>query len=151
MNLRKTILIIGLVLTDKKKNEEKKKRIKKRKEDKQMECAAKARYMVSLGPITMNSVNYFMDKGVNFEVAKKKAVLEFLQYSLGYEEDKLNALGLVETKMSPKGGEIIHVVLSNEEDVREIYYRKADLQKEDVTVRMYVSAKFFMRGFVCNQ
>ena len=81
----------------KRKSTEKKKKMLKKKQQLKRECATKAAHMASIGPISSDSVNYFMNKDVNFEQAKVCAVRELLAYNLGYEDDVLEQLDIKET------------------------------------------------------
>ena len=80
---------------NKKKREDKKKRQIKRKNELKTECATKASCMVSLGPISMRSIEYFMEGNKNFESAKISAVKEFLQYNLDYNQEELETLNIM--------------------------------------------------------
>ena len=128
-----------------KKRDEKKRRQKKRKLELKSECARKASCMVTLGPVSMRSIDFFRSKGRNFEDAKCDAVKEFLQFNLEYNQEELDSLQIIETRISVKGDNIINVALSSEDEVREIYYRKAELRNEDVTVRGYIPPNFHAR------
>ena len=140
------------IVDQRKANEEKRKRAKSKKDDLQKECAQRAANMASIGPISSRSVNYFRKDGVEYEAAKIMAVKEFLAYNLGYEEEELRNLQIMETRMSQKG-DIINVAMAKEEDIREFYIRKAELKKEDIIVRNYVLPNFHQRylNSICTE
>ena len=106
------------------------------------EVAKKACNMAGIGPISMESVKYFMDRGDNFETSKKLAVKEFLSYNMNYIDEELESLGLKETKLSTKGEDIIYVVMETEEEVKELYMHKAEMHKEEIIVRNYIPPNF---------
>ena len=114
------------------------------------ECLDKARNMASIGPISMSSINFFRKKGENFEDAKKSAVKEFLAYYLNYDQEELDELRLRETRLSTKGEDIIFIAMETEEEIHEIYMRKAEMKVEDITVRNYVPPNFHARFMHLN-
>ena len=81
--------------------------------------------MAGLGPISMGSIKYFMKDGSDYKSANKLAVKEFLGYYLNYDSEELEKLQLMETKVSSKGEDIVYVVMASEEDIKEMYIRKA--------------------------
>ena len=129
----------------KQKSEEKKRRRWKRKEELKSECASRAACMAGIGPISLKSIEFFRNKKVNFEEAKVLAVKEFLKYNLDYEEEELNELNIMETRLSTKGEDVIYVAMSSEEEIKELYIRKAEAQNEDILVRSYVPPNYYDR------
>ena len=134
----------------KKKNLQKKKKAHMKKEHKKREVATKASHMVSLGPITLQSVLYFQHDGSSFEQAKVLAVCEFLQYNLGYTRDDLNAIEIVETRLSTKADDFINVALASEDDIHDMYVRQADIRNNDIIIRSYIPPSFHARFMALN-
>ena len=130
------------------KKEEKKRRAKKRKNDLKKECATRAANMFSIGPISVNTVEFFMKKGLNFEEAKVGALKEFLNYNLNYDEDELEQLKVAETRLSKKGDDFLNVALVEQDDVRELYGRKAASRNDNIILRSYIPPNFFER-YMC--
>ena len=126
-------------------SDEKKKRATKRKDVKKRDTACKASKMVSLGPITAETVDYFRQDNTSYNEAKILAVKELLQYKLDYDVEELEALTIDDTKMSNKGDDIINVAMSSEDEVRDIYKRKAECKEESITVRCYIPPSFYKR------
>ena len=133
-----------------KKEEKRKKTANKRKEMKK-ECASRAACMASMGPITRNSINFFRDKGEDFEVAKKSAVREFLTYYFNYDENDFEEFEIKETRLSTKDDNIVNVALSSEDAIRNLYIRKAEMRLEDITLRTYIPPNFHERFMGINR
>ena len=134
----------------KKKNEEKRRKAARRKEMKKREVATKAAHMASLGPISIQSVQYFQQDGTSFEDAKKLAVREFLQYNMGYSDSDLEEVHILETRLSAKSDDFINVALATEDEIRELYVRKAETKNEDITIRCYIPPNFHQRFMKLN-
>ena len=130
------------------KRKEKRQRAKKRKTDLKKECAMRAANMFSLGPISCNTVEFFMKKGLNFEDAKVEAFKEFLNYNLNYEEEELVMLKVAETRMSKRGDNFLNVALVDQDDVRELYVRKSASRNDNIILRSYIPPNYFER-FMC--
>ena len=122
----------------KEKNKDRKKKANKKKELLKREVATKAAHMASLGPISIQSVQYFQTEGRSFEAEKVLAVKEYLQYNLRYSKSELDDLNILETKLSTKGDDFINVAMASEDDIRELYVRKAETKNEDITIRTYI-------------
>ena len=114
------------------------------------DCSSRATTMASIGPISAQSVNFFRSRDVNFKQAKILAVKEFLTCYLNYEEDELSELEIMETRMSTHE-DIINVALAEEDQIRELYIRKAELRREDITIRSYIPPNFYERYMALNK
>ena len=134
-----------------KKAEARKVRTARRKQALKQECATRAASMLSLGPVSLDSVEYFKNKGQNFETAKVSAVKEFLQYNLNYSEEELCQLTVAETRLSTKGDDIINVALSDVDEAREVYVRKAESRNDNLIVRSYIPPNFHERFMALNR
>ena len=134
----------------KKKVEEKKKRQRKRKEERKHNCAVRAASMVSLGPVSIASIEFFMRDNKTFEEAKVCAVKELLKFDLNYDEEELKELQIMETRISKRGDNIINVAFANEEEVRGIFMKKAELRNDNITLRNYIPPSFHDRFMHLN-
>ena len=128
----------------KKKNSDRRRRMKRRRKEKEVKCATKAGHMIGLGPITMDQVMRHMDNGMEFEKAKVRALEDFLMDYLGYIEEEIKVLGVLETKFA-KGEDILYVALDKLEQVKEIHICKAECRNDDVTTRCYIPPNFYDR------
>ena len=135
----------------KKKAEIKKLKAAKRKEKMKKESATRASHMVSIGPIAMGSVDYFMEDGENFDNAKNAAIKEFLRYNLNYSTQELDELKIAETRMSTRGDDIVNIALEDDMDVRELYIRKAESRNENLIVRSYIPPNYHERFMTLNK
>ena len=131
--------------------EEKKIAGKRRKEERKRDCASRAARMISMGPISGETINYFRKDGTGFEDAKKEAVKEFLQYNLDYDVEELRSLRIEETRLSTKGDDIMNVALASEDDVHEIYVRQSECRNEKIVVRCYIPPNFYKRFMALNE
>ena len=127
----------------KRKNEEKRKRLKRKRKEKMERCSLKASHMVGVGPVTMESVEGYLNKGMSFEKAKVIALKDFLAENLGYIQDELDVLSVQETKFSKPGENILYVALSEKEQVKELHVRRAECRNDNLTIRNYVPPQFF--------
>ena len=134
----------------KKKVEEKKNRQRKRKEERKHNCAVRAASMVSLGPVSIASIEFFMRDNKTFEEAKVCAVKELLKFDLNYDEEELKELQIMETRISKRGDNIINVAFANEEEVRGIFMKKAELRNDNITLRNYIPPSFHDRFMHLN-
>ena len=135
----------------KKKEEQRKRRAQCKRENLKKQCASRAANMVSLGPVSWDSVNFFKYKGEDLETAKKLAVKEYLRYNLNYSWDVLNKLSIAETRMSTRSEAIINIAFENEGEIRELYARKAESRNENLVVRNYVPPNFHERFMFLNK
>ena len=135
----------------KKKRQERKKISDIRKNKLKEECSSRAAHMASLGPITTETVNYFKTDGVSFEDAKILAVKEFLACQLEYDEDELKEIDIVETRISTRGDDILSIALADENHIKELYMRKAELKRDEITIRSYIPPNFFERYMALNR
>ena len=135
----------------KKKEEERRRRALLKKDNLKKEVASRAANMISMGPVSWESVIFFKDRGETLEDAKKSAVKEFLRYNLNYAWDELNDLVISETRMSTRGDAIINIAFENESDIRELYSRKAESRNDNLIIRNYVPPNFHERLMFLNK
>ena len=133
------------------KSKERKMRAARKKEEKKRECALRASHMVSIGPISLGSINYFRKQGENFEDAKKSATKEFMKYNLNYSDDDLVDVMIAETRLSTRGDDIVNVAFVNEVDVKELYVRKAESKNENILLRCYIPPNYYERYMCLNR
>ena len=135
----------------KKKEEERRRRAHIKKDNFKKEVASRAANMISMGPVSWESVIFFKDRGEDLEEAKKSAVKEYLRYNLNYSWDELNALVISETRMPTRGDAIINIAFGNESDIRELYSRKAESRNDNLIIRNYVPPNFHERFMFLNK
>ena len=135
----------------KKKGEEKRRRAKRKREMKKKECAMRAKNMVGVGPILQEAIENRMDEGASFEGAKILAVKDFLFDNLGYNKEELDKLDIVETKIASKGENVINIAMTEHDDIKELFMRKAESQNDDVIIRNYIPPNFYERYMYLNK
>ena len=135
----------------KKKEEERRRRATIKKDNLKKEVASRAANMISMGPVSWDSVCFFKNRGETLEEAKKSATKEFLRYNLNYDWDELNELVISETRMSTRGDAIINIAFENESDIRELYSRKAESRNDNLIIRNYVPPNFHERFMYLNR
>ena len=134
-----------------KKNSDRRRRTKRRKKEKEQRVAMKAASMAGVGPIDMADVNYYLDKGLNFENSKIAALKDYLKQHLGYIDSELDTLSVVETKFAARGEKILYIALSKQEEIRELHIRRAESRNDRLTVRNYIPPSFYERFMSINR
>ena len=135
----------------KKKNTERRRRTKRKKKEKEQRVATKAASMAGVGPIEMTDVNYYIDKGLNFEDAKVAALKDYLKQYLGYIDTELDTLSVVETKFAARGEKILYIALSKQEEIKELHIRRAESRNDRLTVQNYIPPSFYERFMSINR
>ena len=128
----------------KKRNKEKIKEKKNKIKEKKRELCTKMRYMVGIGPIRDATIEYHENLNGNPEDARKDAVIEYLKYYLAYDDEEIEALEIIETKRAAKD-DIIYCVFGRIEDAKEIHYRRAASQNDELVTRDYIPPQMYQR------
>ena len=81
--------------------------------------------IIGIGPISYDSVKYYMENGSNFEESKLLAINEFLEHFLGYADSELKELTIAEMQLSGKG-DIIYAAFKEKKYIKEIHFRMAE-------------------------
>ena len=97
----------------------------KAKEDKERrKRSEKAPYigqcMLGIGPVKKQSFEYFNNITGNYSEGKKMAAVEFLSGYLKFDHVDMSEMDITDTKVSPKGDNIIYIVLDCPEKARNI-------------------------------
>ena len=114
------------------KRKEKKLKIKQRMKD----LETKMKHMVGVGPIPMESIEHFEKNSKDQNEAMIKSVKEYLKYYLQFDDTELQEMNFMDTKKAAKD-DVIYFALEDQQDIREIYYRKAASGNDDLCVRDY--------------
>ena len=126
------------------KNKLKQKKRKERNSKKKAELSKKMQHIIGLGPIVESSINYFYKKTKNRKMAEKSAVQEFLTHNLDFNSEELRQMDITDTKTAMKD-DVIYVALGNKKHTREIFYRKAMSQNDDLIARDYIPPQLHER------
>ena len=134
----------------KNKNKIKLKKAKDKKRSKREEIAQKASHMIGLGPIDKKELLEELKNTKDFEKVKVEAVKNYLKRFFKYNKEELDRLTIVSTKYSDKGEGILYVAFADQGDIKDVYSRKAECRRNDVTVRMYIPPQFYERFAALN-
>ena len=129
--------------TSKKKELKLKERRRKRKELEHA-TAAKAARMIGIGPIDIRAL-VGLKAGKIYEEAKIQVAREFLKENLEFEDDELDELNFVETRLVMKEENIIYLALEEQEQVRQIHIRKSEVRNDSIIIRDYIPPNFYQR------
>ena len=106
--------------------------------------AKKMKHLVGLGPIQDTSIDHFFARTRDRHQALILAVKEYMVYFLAYDEEELADHKFLEAKRAGKGN-VIYVALEDEKQVKEIHFRRAASENENLTVRDYIPPQYFSR------
>ena len=76
-----------------------------------------------LGPIKSQSIEYFYKITGDYDLAKKMAAAEFLCAYLKFDQDEMTEVEITDTKLSAKGDDIMYIVMSDQEKIKNIRRR----------------------------
>ena len=117
---------------------------KLKQKEKKQELCTKMKYMIGVGPIEEESIKYFEGKTGDPAEARKEAVKEFLGHYLAFDNNELECLEIIETKKAAND-KVIYCAMNEQSDVREIHYRKAISENQDLMIRDYIPPQMYAR------
>ena len=134
---------------ERKREKDRKKNLKRnmRKE----ETAKKAQSMIGLGPINWEAYEKEMNEEKNYEKAKMNLATEHLRKYYKYDDNEIEQIEIIETKMTVKDEIFIYIVVKDTMDIRDIYRRKAEIRRDDIYLRTYIPPQFFSRFTALNK
>ena len=132
-------------------NRERRKKVAAKKAAKVELTALKARNMVGLSPITTEEIEAQKDMVNDYNIAKILAVKEHLREYYKYNQEELDELNIIETKTTNKKDNCIYIAVEDHEHIRDIYHRKAECKRNEVSLRNYVPPQFFERFSTLNR
>ena len=109
------------------------------------EVAGKMKHMVGVGPIQVSSVKFFQNKDTDENGARIKAVREYLACYLEFDDEELEQIEIIETKVCKSRNDILYVVFKDQVHVREVHYRRAVSGNDNLIVRDFIPPQFFAR------
>ena len=128
----------------KKKNEEKKVKAEMKKKKNRKKTTEKAKNIVGAGPMKKTSVEFFQNRGMNFEQAKMAVVKEYLKFYLQYEDEEITELSIMDTQIAQKD-DVIYIAFEDFEDVKTMHSRAAACKNEMVQLRNFIPPQFHSR------
>ena len=102
------------------------------------------KHMVGVGPIPMESIQHFAKTSKNDTEAMIKSVKEYLKYYLKFEDEEIQQMNFMDAKKAAKE-DLIYFALEDQQDIREIYFRKAASGNDDLCVRDYIPPQYHSR------
>ena len=84
-----------------------------------------------------------MDGSEDRKEAMKKATKEYLMFNLDFDEDELGDMEIVDVKRAKD--EVLYIALRNQEHIKEIHYRRAASENQDLLIRDYIPPPFYNR------
>ena len=142
------------VVDRQKKNEIKKRRLNAKKMKKKEEVLEKVNHMVGISPIENEIIEYHMEKKHgDYEMAKIAAIKEHLSRFYKYNTSELDAVKIVETKFNKKvdGDNILYFATEDKQDIVDLYVRKAECKRDDVSLRNFIPPQIFNRFTAINK
>ena len=124
---------------------------KKKRKQNMEETARKAQFMIGLGPISEKCFNDNIETEQNYEKAKVNMIKQYLKTTYKYNDNELNKINIMETKITIKKDIFIYIALDDLEDIKDIYRRKAEIRRDDTTLRSYVPPQFYERFVALNR
>ena len=134
----------------KEKRKEKMRNSREKKKRKMEESARKAQSMVGLGPINEDMFEHYIKAEKNYEKAKLKTVRQYLRLVYKYDEEEIENLIIEETEVTRRDDIYIYIAVSNIQDIKDIYRRKAEVRCDDTILRSYVPPQFYTRFNALN-
>ena len=108
--------------------------------------------MIGIGPISRRYIEECENDTNDYKEAKVRAVKEFLEKQLKYDERELKEIKIEDTKVSASKDEIVYVVLKDIEDIKNIHRRKAECQNDNVSLRNFIPPpQFHARYLAINK
>ena len=126
------------------KNRKKMKEKKIRRKEKIGQIARRMKQMIGLGPIPRATRDFFESKSKDKKVAMSMCVKEYLKYYLDFDDEELEKIDIVDSKLAAND-DVIYVALGHEEQIREIYKRKAASENDNLILRDYIPLQFHAR------
>ena len=83
--------------------------------------------------------------------AKVGVVREHLRRYYNYNEDELDVINIEETKYNSNGDGIIYIAMTDKEDIRDIYRRKAECKRDEVYLKNFTPPQIFKRFVALNK
>ena len=77
-------------------------------------------------------------------------VTNHLKIIYKYNKEDIKNLGIKETKITMKEDIFIYIAVEDVEEIRDLYRRKADIKRDDVTLRNYIPPQYYLRFSALN-
>ena len=114
-----------------------------KKNDKMKEVSTKMKHMVGLGPVRSESIDFFEKQTNDRNEALIKAVQEYLEYKLNFDREEIEKIEIIEVKQAKD--DVLYIAVKNQEHIKDIYYRRAITEDQELKIRDYIPPSFYAR------
>ena len=116
-------------------NRVKKEEERKRKHDRIVKAAHVGKFTVGVRPVKSQSYTFFNKITADFNEAKKMAAAEFMVEYLKFDLEELSDMDITDTKISPKGDDILYIVYDCPEKALNVRRRMAECKNQAIKSR----------------
>ena len=134
----------------KERNRNRKERNKENKRRIKSDTATKASHTVGLKPISSQDIEIQLKSTGDIKQAREKAVRNYLKNYLQFNDEELEAVTILDTKVSPKGDNTIYGVFKDLNTIKDIHWRAASIRNPTIGIRNYVPPQFWSRYMYLN-
>ena len=125
------------------KNLEKKRKTQLRRKWTRTETMRKANLIVGIGHVEQEDIVRQRTNSRDYNEAKKKAAIHYLRTKLMYNDEEVEKTVIKDTQMA--NDDTMYVAMTKNEDIREVYIRKAEVRDDDIWVRNFIPPQVFAR------
>ena len=108
------------------------------------EVAGKARMMIGIGKITKRTLTTLEEELGCKKSAEKRAIKNFLKEKLDFNDEELEIVKILDTKVS-SSEDVVYFVAGDHEHIKELHHRRAVVGDEDIMIRDYVPPQYHDR------
>ena len=131
-----------VIIARESRNRERRKRNRLNRKERERESAKKASRIIGLGPIMKQSIDHYEKQTGDREAGRRKAVREYMEYFLKFEEKNINEMEIMETQCSGKNDNVVYVAFKDIEPIKMIHARMA---QEILQARNYIPPQYFKK------
>ena len=135
----------------KKRNKEKRKRRKVARNKVEEDTFETTNHILGLGPIRDDDLNRLFKEHKDYKAAKIKAVQEFLQNALRFNDEEIEDIKITEAVVSAKRDGIVYAAFEDKSDIHEVRLRIAECKNDAIIVRNFIPPQVFERYMFVNK
>ena len=115
------------------------------------ETLMKAQRMIGIGPFRRDVLNEHCENEDDFEKVKLNMIEEHLRKNYKYNNKEIKELKIVETKITIKEDIFIYIAVEDIREIRDLFRRKAEIQRDDLILKNYIPPQLFARFTALNR
>ena len=81
----------------------------------------------------------------NYLEAKKMAVIDYLRHHLKYNDEEIDTIEITDTQVSAKMENLVYIVVAEEQSIRDIRSRMAEVRNPDLTMTDFIPPQYYQR------